>query len=67
MRPGQAYGLLIGRAPQTAQTLPIPVAHFDAEPGSPANPYFPRSRDEAEGLPSGAHFYDPQGVLRARY
>ena len=67
MRPGQAYGLLIGRKPETSSPLPIPVAHFDAEAGSPTNPYYPRSLQEAEGLPSGTHFYDGEGVLRARY
>jgi hypothetical protein len=63
-RPGQAYGLLIG-APAAQPQLPVPVAHFEA--GSPDNPYYPRSRQEAESLPTGAHFYDPAGVLRARY
>jgi hypothetical protein len=69
VRPGEAYGLAIGRgsAPVSNQTLPVPVAHFDAHPGSIDNPYFPRSLDEAAGLPSGAHFYDPAGVLRSRY
>jgi hypothetical protein len=50
-----------------AQQLLAPVAHMDAEPGSIGNPFYPRSQAEAERLPSGAHFYDPQGVLRARY
>ena len=67
MRPGQAYGLLIGRTPSPSPALPVPVAHFEAEAGSPDNPFFPRTRDEAEGLPTGAHFYDGEGVLRARY
>jgi hypothetical protein len=65
-RPGQAYGLLIGPSAAPAP-LPVPVAHFEAEAGSPENPFYPRSREEAESLPSGAHFYDPAGVLRARY
>ncbi len=66
-RPGQAYGLLIGAPSAPAPRLPVPVAHFEAEAGSPQNPFYPRSREEAEGLPSGAHFYDPAGTLRARY
>ncbi len=66
-RPGQAYGLLIGAPAAPTPSLPVPVAHFEAEAGSPNNPFYPRSREEAETLPSGAHFYDPAGVLRARY
>lgn len=67
VRPGEAYGLLIGDGPAPVEDLPIPVGHFDAAAGSIENPYFPRTRQEAESLPSGAHFFDPAGVLRERH
>lgn len=68
-RPGEAYSLAIGGAPApfSSQSSPTPVARFDAPPGSIDNPYYPRNREEAVGLPSGAHFYDPAGVLRSRF
>ena len=63
LRPGQAYTLLLGGSDaQPAQTEPE-HHHF----GSPHNPAMPRTFEEAEALPSGAHFVDPAGALRVRY
>jgi hypothetical protein len=60
-RPGEAYALFFGE-PEG------PATHIDdLAPGSPANPYLPNSVDEAETLPSGAHFVDPFGTLRVRH
>jgi hypothetical protein len=66
MRPGRAYETLLGSG-QSAEREQPPAMRPGAEPGSIDNPFCPRTRVEAEQLPSGAHFYDPQGVLRERY
>lgn len=62
-RPGQAYSLLLG----TRDPAPVRIEHEPPEAGSPHNPYVPQSFEEAESLPSGAHFVDPTGALRMRY
>ena len=59
-RAGEAYAQFFG--PPEVDT---PSTHFgDPEPGSAENPFLPGSVDEAEALPSGAHFIDPFGTLR---
>ncbi len=67
MRPGEAYNLTIGGGPAPTLNAPVVFAHFDALPGSFENPYYPRTREEAVGLPSGAHFFAPDGILRERH
>ena len=77
--PGEAFNNLFAQTPSHGHVSVAPAepeawlivddkasAAHDHPAGSFNKPFVPQTWDEAHALPSGAHFYDPAGILRIR-